>query len=328
MMRDVAAALVLVAVCGMGTPVLAATELRFSHSYTEDDTRHAWAERIAELVAQKTNGEVTVKVYPNQQLFKARAQYDGLAQNRIDIAIYPLPWLSGKAPLTEIGALPGLVTEPMDGVAWRERQIWPMLQEAVRATGVELAGGGWTMATIGSKGEPILAPADMKGHKMRGLGKATEAMMRENGATVTSLPASEIYQALQTGVLTAVLTNYESFDGYNLHEVIDHLLVGRGFAAALHGILVAPGVQKKVGEANYAKLMEAVAESEPWFAERTGADTARIAQDMERRGVTIHHLTEAQLAAWQQNARETAWVYFKQTVPNGEQALNAVETPR
>lgn len=320
--------LVLLAALVLGGPAEAQTVLKFSHPYTERDTRHQWAAKIAELAAQKTSNRVTLQVFPNQQLFKARAQYDGLVNNQIDVAIYPLPWLGGKARLAEIGAIPGLISTPEDGVIWRQRQIWPMLEEAVASTGVVFAGGGWAMGTIGNKGNPILTPADMRGHKMRGLGKATEKMMAANGATVTSLPASEIYSGLQTGVLTAVLTIDDSFEGYNLHEVLDHLLAGRGFVGAMHAILLAPQVKSKVGAADYAALLEAVAESEPWFAERAAANTARIATLFESKGVKVHRLTAAQQAVWQRDAETNAWPFFRETVPNGDAALKAINLPR
>ncbi|WP_162164335.1 TRAP transporter substrate-binding protein [Roseivivax isoporae] len=315
-----------VAALCVGTAVSAET-LRLSHSYTEDDTRHRWAEKIAELVDEKTDGAVTVEIFPNQQLFKAREQYNGLVQNRIDLAIYPLPWLSGRAPLAEIGALPGVVSEPADGLEWRSREIWPMLQEAVAETGVTLAGGGFAMGTIGNTGEPILLPEDMDGHKMRGLGRATEAMMMANGATITSLPASEIYQALQTGVLSGVLTIYSSFEGYNLQEVVDHMLIGKGFVGAMHGLLAAPGLEDKIGTEHYEAVLSAVEESEAWFVEAAAAEQADIAAAFEAAGVTVHRLDDDQAAAWQADAEDNAWSYFRENVPNGDAALEALTTP-
>ncbi|WP_028239610.1 TRAP transporter substrate-binding protein [Stutzerimonas azotifigens] len=307
--------------------VMAATNLKFSHSYTQSDARHEWAAHVAGLINEKTNGEVTVSIHPNQQISKAMAQHQGLQQRRIDMAIYPLPWLSGMAPLTEIGALPGLVTEPKDGLVWRERRIWPMLEQAVASTGVVLAGSGWAMATIGNTGKPILLPSDLAQNKMRGLGKSSESMLMENGATITSLPASEIYQGLQTGVLTGVLTQYASFEGYNLNEVIDHLMVGKGFIGGMHTILLSPGVQKKVGDQHYQAILEAVQESEAWFADKMAADSQRIAQEFGERGVTLHSLSDEQLQAWLDNAKKTAWPWFVKNVPEGADALKAIDEP-
>ncbi len=308
-------------------PVLAETTLRFSHSYTDGDTRDVWADQIAEQMFEKTDGRVVIEVFPNQQLFKAKAQADAVARNRLDLAIYPLPWLSGRAPIAEIGALPGLVTSPLDGVEWRQRAIWPMLQDAVADTGVKLVGSGWAMATIGTVGEAVVMPTDLAGHKVRGLGVATEYMMGELGATVTSVPASEIYQSLQTGVLSGVLTIYSSFEGYSLKEVTDHLLVGPGFVGAMHAVLASPGLEKKIGSEDYATLLDVIEASEARFAEQSEQDNARIVQAFSDAGVEVHTLTEEQVAAWHQASRDYAWKYFKEKVEGGEAALEAVEQP-
>ena len=327
MNRFTAAALACVASVIALDAASAQTVLRLSHSYTDGDTRDLWADRIAEIVAEKSGGAVTIEVYPNQQLAKARAQADFLARDRIDMSIYPLPWLSGKVPMAEIGALPGLVATPQDGPVWRERKIWPLLEEAVSEAGVVFAGGGWAMGTIGNRGEAITLPEDLEGHKVRGLGKATEIMMNGYGATITSLPASEIYQSLQTGVLTGVMTIYASFEGYNLQEVVDHLMVGPGFVGAMHAVLLSPGVEGKIGKEQYAMLMDAIAESEVWFADRTVEDNKRITESFREAGVTIHELSKEQVARWHEAAREHAWAYFKESVPNGEDVLKAVEQP-
>tara|TARA_R110000737_G_scaffold237850_3_gene250160 strand:+ start:2130 stop:3116 length:987 start_codon:yes stop_codon:yes gene_type:complete len=311
----------------LAAPVAAETTLRFSHSYTDGDTRDLWADHIAEVMAERTGGEVKIEVYPNQQLFKAKAQADAVARDRLDLAIYPLPWLSGRAPIAEIGALPGLITTPLDGVEWRNRPIWPMLQEAVRGSGVELLGSGWAMATIGSTSDPIIAPEDLKGQKVRGLGKASELMMAELGATITSVPASEIYQSMQTGVLTGVMTIYASFEGYSLQEVTRHLLVGPGFIGAMHAIIGAPRLAAKLGAEDYATLMEVIAQSEVWFAEKSIEDNSRIVAEFADAGVEIHTLTPEQVAVWHDASRDYAWRFFRDEVEGGAAALEAAGYP-
>lgn len=327
MNRTISKALLPLAVALASQTVFASEALRFSHSYTESDARHEWAQFIAERVTEKTDGEVTINIYPNQEISRAQAQHGALRQGRIDLTIYPLPWLAGMVPLAEIGALPGLVTDPTDGLVWRERAIWPMLTEAIGSTDVILAGSGWAMATIGNTGDPVKLPEDVSGLRMRGLGGASEQMLNANGATITSLPASELYQALQTGVLSGVLTQYASFEGYNLHEVIDHLQVGPGYIGGMHAILVSTDLEQKVGSEDFAHIMEAVQESEAWFAEKMVEESQRIAEEFESLGVKLYELSDDELEAWVENARETAWPYFIERVPEGEAALEAVEKP-
>ncbi|WP_350359539.1 TRAP transporter substrate-binding protein DctP [Vreelandella sp. SM1641] len=309
------------------TSAIADEVLKFSHSYTENDARHEWAQFIADNVSEKTDGQVIINIFPNQEISRAQAQHSALRQGRIDLTIYPLPWLAGMIPLAEIGALPGLVTAPTDGLVWRDRAIWPMLTEAVESTGAVLAGSGWAMATIGSTGKAVILPEDVDGLRMRGLGAASEQMLNSNGATITSLPASELYQALQTGVLTGVLTQFASFEGYNLEEVIEHLQVGPGYIGGMHTILLSTDMEQQIGSEHFDLVMEAIQESEVWFAEKMIEDSQRIAEEFESAGVQVNELSDEEVAAWVSNARDTAWPYFIERVPEGKAALEAVETP-
>lgn len=309
---------------GFSVNSFSATELKLSHAYTDGDSRDLWAHKIAEIVSQKTDGEVVVKIYPNQQISKVKQQAQMVSNGRIDMAIYPLPWLSGKAPITEIAGLPGLVSTAVEGATWRDKAIWPMLEDAVKGTGSILAGGGWALGTIGSSSGEITVPSDLEGHKIRGLGKASEAMFRAKGATVTSISAAETYHALQTGTLDSLLTIYDSFDGYNLHEVVSHMLVGPGLVGAMHGLLVSPTLEQKIGKENYEKVLDSVKESEPWFAKMSDRNSKTISEEFEKMGVKTHEITKDELKLWQKAAKESAWQYFIKNTPNGAKALESV----
>ena len=321
-------AVALAAVLALPSPALAQTVLKFSHSYSIGDTRDLWAHRIGQLIEQRSGGQLKVEVFPNEQLFKARAQFEGIANGQIDLAVYPLTWLSGKVPITELGALPGLIKNTKDGLDWRQRAVWPLLQEQVARTGVVLGGLGWAWGTIGSAKTPIVVPADLKGQKMRGLGKATEQMMADYGATITSIPASENYVALQTGTLDGVMTIYSSFTGFRLNEVLKHLMVTDNLVGAAHAVLVSPPTLERLTPAQRTMVMESIAESEAYFADLSEAEVAATAQDFAAKGVTVHHLTEAQAAEWRKAAEEHAWKYFRESVKGGQQALEAVSRPR
>ena len=64
---------------------------------------------------------------------------------------------------------------------------------------------------------------DVKGLKMRAAGKKFEYMLGEAGASIVSMPSSEIYQALATGVLNSCMTSSASFVSYRLYEQLKHI---------------------------------------------------------------------------------------------------------
>jgi TRAP-type transport system periplasmic protein len=318
---------VLVAVGLSPLPASAASVLKFSHPYTAGDARDLWAHRIKDLVEERSHGAIKIDIYPNAQLFKAQAQFEGVASGQIDLAIYPLTWLGGKAPVTEIGALPGILSNTQDGLVWRKRAVWPLLQEQVARTGVVLGGLGWGMGTIGSRQAPIIVPSDLKGLKMRGLGKATDRMMADYGATISSVPASEIYVALQTGALDGVMTIYSSFTGFRLYEVLKYLAISDSLVGAAHSIIVSPATLEKLGPDQSKLLMDAIADSEPYFASLSEQEIEATEKEFTAKGVAVHRLTPAEAAEWHKAAENHAWTYFRDNIKGGRQALEAVSQP-
>ena len=84
-----------------------------------------------------------------------------------------------------------------------------------------------TKGEIQSKIRQIRLPEDVKGTKLRAAGKKFEYMLKEAGASITSMPSSETYHALSTGVIDTMLTSSASFVSYRLYEVLKYINVPR-----------------------------------------------------------------------------------------------------
>jgi TRAP-type C4-dicarboxylate transport system substrate-binding protein len=328
-MQRIAQAILVAAALTLTGGVASAVELKLSHPYTDNDTRDIWAKKFGEMLAAKTGNQVTVKIYPNQQLFKARQQYDGLRSNQIDLAIYPMPWLSGKVPASNIGLLPGLVGKPADGLLWRERKIWPMLEAEVEKANVRMAGILWSPATYAAKGKFPAMPSDFKGVKARGMGAPLEAVLAQNGAAITSFPAAEAYSALQTGAVEVLFSTVSSFSGYRLYEVVNHYVGGEeSFVAGGHYVLMSEGGWKKLSPDQQKAFTAAMIESEKVFVDLSRKEVADVTKEFADKGVKIETLTPAQLAAWKADSRKHAWSYFVEKTKNGKELLAAVDQPR
>ena len=96
--------------------------------------------------------------------------------------------------------------------------------------GVRNIAWAWFSGGIGSTAKMIKLPADVDGLKLRAAGKKFEFMMREAGASITSMPSSEVYQAIATGVLNTVLTSAASFVSYRLYEQLKYANVPTKYA--------------------------------------------------------------------------------------------------
>ena len=70
-----------------------------------------------------------------------------------------------------------------------------------------------------SQKKPLLAPADFAGLKIRGLNKLFDAGLIAMGASPSPMPGTEVYQALQTGILDAGFTGVEAANSRKFYEV-------------------------------------------------------------------------------------------------------------
>lgn len=309
----------------VGSGAEAETVLKFSHPYTEQDTRQKLAELISSEMDKRTNGEVKIEIYPNQQLFKAKQQYEGLRSNQIDFAIYPMPWLSGKVPLANVGVLPGVIESPASSLAWRGTPAWDMLTEAVKTSGVHMASIFWDPASYAGKGEAPRTPQDLKGIKVRGMGKPLEEMMAAYDATIVSMPAADTYLAVQTGTIDALYSTLASFNGYRMHEVVDYIADTGSYLAGGHFILMGDGAHKALGAEHLKVLDEVMADAEAQFAVWAEEDAREVYEEFDKKGVKVVALTDEEMAAWEDAAKQEAWTSFTKSTKGAEELLSAIE---
>jgi len=159
---------------------------------------------------------------------------------------------------------------------------------------------------------------------MRGAGKAMEEMLHAGGASIQSMPSTEVYFAMQTGALDALTTTYSSFMSFRLYEVMDHLTVSKGYSIffAHHGILLANKTWDRLTEAEQKALSEAGKEVEPYFtdeAEKLLDQTVEVFRD---NGVKIHDLTEAEFKKWEELSKKSAYVMYADKVEGGKELLD------
>lgn len=302
----------------------AETVLKLSHPFTEQDSRQKLAELIAEEMDKRTGGEVKVEIYPNQQLFKAKQQYEGLRSNQIDMAMYPMPWLSGKVPLANVGVLPGVIDNPRSSLAWRGTPVWTMLEDAVARSGVHMVSIFWDPATYATKGKAPLTPDDLGGLKVRGMGKPLEQMIAAKGGTITSLPAADTYLAMQTGTLDMLFSTLSSFKGYRMYEVVDTIVDTGSYVAGGHFMLLGDKARKDLGADNLKILDEVMVLGEERFADWAEEDARNTYQQFKDKGVTVVTLTPEQKQAWHAAAHEIAWPAFKEDTRGGGELLDAI----
>ena len=162
-------------------------------------------ERLADRVKRMSNGRLNIKVYGAGELIPAFEVFDAVSQGVAEMGHGSAYYWRGKLPAAAMfSTVPfGMTAQEMN--AWLHYggglQLWQELYApfdlipfAAGNSGVQMA--GWFNKEINSV-------EDLKGLKMRIPGLGGEVLKRAGGVPVT-LPGSEVYTSLQTGVIDAV----------------------------------------------------------------------------------------------------------------------------
>ena len=298
--------------------------MKISHQWSTADIRHIWAQKFAQMVEERTEGAIKFEIYPAKSLYKPVEQWDYLVTGDLEFTIFPLDYASGKAPEVSITLMPAMITSLDHGLKWRDAEIGKRMEKILEGYGVKIVSWGWFTGGIGSKPRPIVLPEDVKGLKMRAAGKMFEYMLAQAGASIVSMPSSELYTALQTGVLDACLTSTTSFDSYKLYEVLQYYTGHRkGYMIwyMLEPFLMSMKVWNTLTPEQQKVIEQVGRELETWLLNELKTLDDKIVNKFEEKGLKVHDMTKDEWEAWRDFAQETAWKHFAEKVPAGKELI-------
>ena len=315
--------------CGLlssATPAHSATlTLKVAHQFAAGDVRDQMAHAFGDMVTKKTNGQIKFRYYPSSSLFKAKEEWDALRNGSLDLAVLPLDYASGKVPQLDITLMPCTVTSLQEGMSWRNKPIGKKVAEFMAKEGVRNLVWAWFSGGTGSSVRQIVLPEDVKGTKLRAAGKQFEYMMQQAGASITSMPSSEVYHALSTGVLNTILTSSASFVSYKLYEVLKYINIPRDYAIwqmAENLIMSEKAWQRLTPEQQQAFLESAEYVQAEWIPKHFKGLVDNEIEAFTKAGAKIHYMNKEEFNQWLKFAQKTAWKHFADTVPHGQELLD------
>jgi C4-dicarboxylate-binding protein DctP len=195
--------------------------IKFSHVVAADTPKGKAAEHFKKLADEYTKGKVKVEVYPNSQLYKDKEEMEALQIGAVQMLA---PSLAKFGPLGvrefELFDLPYVFDNYEDLHKITEGQIGKDLLKKLEPKGI-LGLAYWDNGFKQmSANKALKKPEDFKGVKMRiQSSKILDQQMRTLGANPQVMAFSEVYQALQTGVVDGTENPVSNFFTQKMHEV-------------------------------------------------------------------------------------------------------------
>jgi tripartite ATP-independent transporter DctP family solute receptor len=222
------------------------------------------ADKFAELVKEKSKGDIEVKVFPSSQLGTQKELIEGLIYGTVDMTLTGTAELGTFQPQMALFDMPFLFKDRAHAYKSLD-SVGIELAKPLEAKGIKLLGymeNGIRHMTNNTR--PIKSPADMKGLKIRVMNnKVYVEMMKSLGASPTPMALAELYSAMQVGVVDGQENPSAHIFTKRFFEVQKYAsLTGHAYAA--EPVLISMASWKKMTPEQQAIVQSAATEAIAW----------------------------------------------------------------
>lgn len=271
-------------------------EMRISHQLPPKHHLSPIIDSFAADVEKLSGNTIDAQVYGSNQLFKAKENFPAVAKGNIEAAVSVNFQWGSTIPVMNVTLMPYSFTD-LDAMGrFADSPVAQFLNSKLEAKGVKNV--AWLFITntsiFTSNDKPLIAPADFKGVKIRGLNKLVDSGLRALGAAPSAMSGSQVYQALQTGVIDAGLTDISAAYSRKYYEVQEHGTVSPFFSVFFH-IYVNPKWYDGLTDAQKDAIAKASASAEAKAMAATKESAAAAPDQLREKGMKVHIMSPAEV---------------------------------
>ena len=302
----------------------AQTVLKASHQFPggKGDIRDEMVQMIARDVAA-ANVDLEIQVFPGSSLYKPNDQWNAVTRGLLDMTSFPLDYASGRHPIFSATLMPGLVGNFDRATRLNDSEFMMDIKKVIEDAGAIVIADAWLSGAFASKKSCITSPDTIKGQVIRAAGPAFEEMLVAAGASISSMPSSEIYTGMQTGVLDAANTSSASFVSYRLFEHAKCLTAPGENALwfMYEPVLVSKKVFDGLTPEQQKAILAAGEKAEAYFNEEVRKGDQLMIDTYKKAGVEVVEMSKQDYDAWLAVAKESSYKNFAANVPDGDKLI-------
>jgi len=264
-------------------------------------------------------------VFPSSSLYKATEQWGAITRGQLDMSAFPLDYASGRVPQFSATLMPGLVRNYDHAQRLNKSPFMDEIKKIVEDKGAIVIADAWLAGGFASKKDCITSPDTIKGQVIRAAGPAFEQMLAAAGASISSMPSSEIYTAMQTGVLDATNTSNDSFVSYRIYEQVECLTAPGDNALwfMYEPVIMSKKVFDRLKPEQQKAILDAAKKAEEYFVGESRKGEQRMIDTFKKAGVKVVSMSPEDYDAWMKIAQESSYKQFSEKVKGGDKLLEA-----
>jgi tripartite ATP-independent transporter DctP family solute receptor len=306
----------------MGTAAYAAKfNLKLGHAVATTDGQHAAAVKLAELVKQRTNGDVEITVFPSNQLGNDAAMINGTRGGTIDLVSSGASNFNGIVANTAAMELPFVFRNAQHAYTVLDGSIGTGILNELAPHGLKGLAyweNGWRAFTNNKR--PIRTPDDAKGLKIRSTGNPYHIQaFKLLGMNPSPMPIAELYTALETGTFDAQEHPINVTWSSKFYEVQKHLTVSNHVYSPL--IIAMNKAKFDTLPANYQTiLVDSAREAAKYQRDLNAQNAGKVVAELKKSGMQV--IETVDMAPFQKIVSEAIEKSFGEK--NGTALLKAI----
>ncbi|MBB3141313.1 TRAP transporter substrate-binding protein [Halomonas organivorans] len=222
-------------------------------------TQYELGTTFAELIEEKTDGEVTVKLFPNGQLGSEQDTVNNASMGLLDLSVLAINNITPFSPTVGVMTLPYVIQGPEDARTLTQGEVGEELtQNTIRDAGVRILGWAYSgCRRLTNSARPVASPADLDGLNIRV--PKNEIMISAYqawGVNPSPLAWSETFTALQQGVVDGQDNPYITIDAMKFYEVQDYV-TDSCYVFSLEPLIISEGKFQSLSPETQELVLEA-----------------------------------------------------------------------
>jgi tripartite ATP-independent transporter DctP family solute receptor len=294
-------------------------EIIFAISAATGSLQQVTAAEFTARANEKLAGKAVVKLFADSQLGKDKDLMQKMKLGSVHLSM-PSSIMPEVAPEFALFDLPFLVKDRAHVAAIEKEVFWPQIAPKAEAKGYKVL-GVWENGVrhITNNVRPINTPADLEGLKIRTPKSEWRVkMFGEWGANPTPMSFSEVFVALQTGVIDGQENPYTNIWSAKLNEVQKYLSV-TGHVYSPSYLTAGAAAFEKLPADVQAVLQETALEMESFAREKGAADDESLRTKLAESGMEVNVADRAAFV----EASKPIYALFAEQVEGGQQLIDA-----
>ncbi len=264
-------------------------KLRYAHVGVANAPQTLYADEVAKLVKERTNGRIEMQVFPNSQLGGVGELVDGVKSGAISMGHHDFASLGKIVSNTAVFNTPFVYRDPVHSLRATDPRTSPALQEInqelIEKGNMRIVGSFFQGTRELTSKEKVLSPKDMAGKKYRGVPvKLWSSMITGMGAVATPVEVSELATALATGLVVGQENPLPNIYTLKLYEVQKYVMMTNHMQSVL-SVFINEKVWQSIPPADRKIIEDTMAEVGAKTLDWDRETAAKYRTDLEAKGM-------------------------------------------